>query len=554
MTPAVRYPTNPITPHGAYHLLKGDQPMVALRSGDDTAVFHIMGPLSIPDRTTPESVQLTSIKGLIPPWKTIDQKGATQDGTTYIDTLYDPMEVEMHVSARGRNPQYTRQVLRDLLASIDAKNPSELSWFTPELGRWWAPLRFFKTPLDQFLGSQAKRQPLTLVMRADDGFWRSYDDVSQFRFGYTSAVDLFNYTTTSELGAGWDVAYSGSGTGIIKADGSQVVFTTVNGHTAVARRTGFSTATDNQVVEMDVGRFSQWYHSTDTYTDMWCRMTTSGTAGDNGVRLRIGHRSIRLSYFVSGVETLLRQINMIIPTLTGERYTLIAGIEGDPRVFRLLRNGANVFTVKESGTGSPLGATHRGVGFGGRADGTTVPPTIRAWGTGDNTTVTQTGFVSQTNVGDQPMWTRYTCFGPGKFSFTNGPNSSDVVTFGPLLANQVVQIRTDPRLRGVVDLTSTPPTPQQLDLWKEVLKDFISFATGNNVPPLLQAIESWFGISPPQGNLYSLLHGRFSDVAAIPPKPAGLPAPTNYIKVTIDDGTADSAIIAAGTPRRRMPY
>jgi hypothetical protein len=283
-------------------------------------------------------------------------------------------------------------------------------------------------------------------------------------------------------------------------------------------------------------------------------MGTSGTAGDNGVRARIGHRSIRLSYFVGGVETLLRQINTYIPTSTGEKFMLIAGVEGSARTFKLLRGGAQIVSVTESGTGSPLGASYRGAGFGVYAAGTTVPPTVRAWGVGDNNTVAQSGFVNQTNVGDQPMWSRYTCFGPGRFSFANGPNSADMVTFGPLLRGQVAQIRTDPRKRGVVDLTSTPPTPQELTQWQHAIKDFISFATGNNVPPLLQAIESWFGIQPPQGNLYSLLHGRFSDVAAIPPKPAGQPATPYFIKVSIDDGTADSMMIAAGTPLRRQPY
>ena len=50
-----RWPTNPITPHGAYHLLAGTQPMFAYRSYDDSVVFNLMGPLAHVDPTQPES-------------------------------------------------------------------------------------------------------------------------------------------------------------------------------------------------------------------------------------------------------------------------------------------------------------------------------------------------------------------------------------------------------------------------------------------------------------------------------------------------------------------
>ncbi|EUA18481.1 gp15 domain protein [Mycobacterium xenopi 3993] len=34
--------------------------------------------------------------------------------------------------------------MRDLIASIDAKQQSEFSWLTHDLGYWWAPIRWFK--------------------------------------------------------------------------------------------------------------------------------------------------------------------------------------------------------------------------------------------------------------------------------------------------------------------------------------------------------------------------------------------------------------------------
>jgi hypothetical protein len=56
----------------------------------------------------------------------------------------------------------------------------------------------------------------------------------------------------------------------------------------------------------------------------------------------------------------------------------------------------------------------------------------------------------------------------------------------------------------------------------------------------------------PQGNLYSLLNGRFSE--PIPPKSPGNPAEEYFIKVEIEGGNADSQIIASGIPLRRNPY
>ena len=90
-----------------------------------------------------------------------------------------------------------------------------------------------------------------------------------------------------------------------------------------------------------------------------------------------------------------------------------------------------------------------------------------------------------------------------------------------------------------------------MNIFQQALKDFISFATGNNAPPLLQSIESAFGIAPPQGNPYSLLRGRFS--RPIPARSPGAPLRPYHVKVEIDDGNASSMVLASGTPLRRYP-
>lgn len=344
----VTYPTGPVTPHGQWHIISGTHPDVVLRSPDRSVEFWMSGGRAIPDRfAAPEVAHLTEIKGLIPPWRHIDQKGATQDGVTHIDALYEPTEIEVTVMCKGRDAAHTRRVVRDLYGSLDAINTSELGWFSHDLGYWWTDVRWFKgAPGDPLMGGQQRRQKVSLRLRADDAFWRTY--------ACTATI------TTS-----------------------------------------------------------QW--------------------------------------------------------------------------------------------------------------------------------------VGRTNLGDVPMYDDYICFGPGEFTFTDGPLSSDTVTFGPLLTNQICLVRTDPRKRGVYDLTVTPPPQQALNQWQQFLQRFISFATANNVPPLLQAIESAFGIDPPQGPLYALLDGRFSDNAAIPPKSPGNTVRTYNVWIGISGGSAATKVIVSGVPLRRYP-
>lgn len=542
---------------------------MAFRSYDDNVVFNLMGGPSIPDRTQPESIRVVDLKGLIPPWKSVEQKGATQDGSTWVDALYDPMDVEMVVDAVARNPVYHRKLIRDWIEAWDVKEEGELSWFTHQLGRWWAPVRWAKPPGDSLKIGDHVEQRFTWNAKAYDAFWRSYDCVDSFRFDYKAAFDEFIGTYSNGLGTDWDIVYSGAGSGIVYSGTGTTTFgevqsNIIDGHTAVCRRASFATATNNQAVDIRIGRFTQsWWHPTESYVDVWARMNTSGTVGANGIRLRIGHGTVKLSRFVSSVETVLKQINLRTkPNQTNTRYVLICGWGSDARLYKVYRDGALLLTCKEIGTASMVGSGYRGAGFGVHSDAPTafwgrwsnnhpVPPTVRAWACGDNSTGTQSGFVGLTNVGDQPMWPRFTCFGPGTFTFAAAPGAVDYVQFGPLLENQVMQVRSDPRKRGVIDLTSTPPSPQEAAQVNKALEDVLNFATAGGAPALLESLTTKFGVTTAQGNPYSLLDGRFS--TPIPPKPTGKSAQTVHIQVAIAGGNADSQIIAAGTPLRRYP-
>jgi hypothetical protein len=572
--PAKRYPPGPITPHGAYHLLAGDTPTVKLTAYDNSIVFSMMGGESIPDRTMPECVQIKGMKGLIPPWKQIDQKGATQDGKTFVTSLYDPTEIEIVAMARGRDPQHTRQVYRDLVASIDAIQTSQLSWFTQEMGYWWSDIRWQATPADPLEGIFTNRQAISLKLRGYDAFWRSYDFADQFGFIFQDAVDDFNVPVARGLGSNWTITTQGNpGVGFIFVDGIEAIWSPdTSGSfypavtaTTICRRNGYTSTTDNQVVTTTFTTFAGSYWANNSYNDIWARMRNSGVPGSDGVRLRIGGGTLTLSYFKAGVETVLRQELLLIPPLPGDTWTLVAGspiIDPlgqtviDSRAYTVLRNGSAQMTVEEMGASSQVGSAFRSAGFGVFAGqglfNQSTPAGVGQWSAADNTTIAQSGFVTAINGGDQPMWERFTCYGPGTFNIGDGPNATEFVQFGPLLSNQVAQIRTDPRKYGVIDLSSKPPLQQDLNFWEQAVADYISFATGGNVSAQLQQIESLFGIQPPQGSLYSLLSGRFS--VPVPAKSPGYPLQKYQIPVSISGGNAASAIVAAGTPLRRLPY
>lgn len=559
--PSYRYPTTPITPHGGHSLLKGRVPHVTLRSYDNSIVFNLMGPLSIPDRTQPERVEVTGIKGLTAPWKTIDQKGATQDGISFVDALYDPIEIELDVTCVGRDPAHLRQVVSHLVAALDVKQEAELSWFTPEMGRWFTKVRWLRPDAQTAVtGIKNKTQKMVLRLRADTGFWQNYPSVDSFQFDYSSDVDDFDYTTADgDDITGWNLAYTGAGTGHLYTDGDQAITSFSGVKTVVAQRSGYVCSRDNMVVGIEIGTSANGWPTPDTYIDIWARMNNSGTPGLDGIRCRIGIWTLKISRFVNGVETVLREYQPFvwwwgywaipINPMPGEKWAFIVGTESDPRTYQVMRNGAVMLTVVEGGTDSLVDSSHRRAGFGvasisatNRAEG------VRKWTVGSSATTAQSGYLELFNVGDQPAWPRFTCIGPGTFYIGNGPGSTEFVKFGPLLPNQIMQIRTDPRKRGVVDLSAVPLSQQKYAEWAKARDDYYSFLSVGALPPN----DSAFGVLPPQGNPYQLMSGRFS--VPIPARSPAAPTYSSHIACRIDNGNANSQIIGICTPYRRLPY
>lgn len=573
-----RYPPGPITPVGACHLMSGDLPMVIYRSYDDAIVFHLMGPGAIWDPTQPESVRLKGIKGLMAPWKNIKQKGATQDGETYITSLYDPLEVDLTVIAKGRNPLYARKLIRDWIASWDAKQAGTLSWFTPELGYWWSKLRFAKAPLDALLGGNWTRQQFTWTGEADDSFWRSYDSTDVFAFSYLAAVEDFKYTSAG-LGSNWVVQNNGVGTGVISVNGAFATSDIIGGRCEVAQRHNYVSASDEQIVTLTIGPIDPWPASTSSYLDLWARMENGGTPGQNGVRLRLGYTPgaagkggfppaafIELSYFVAGAKTVLKETAVGVPWQPGDQISLaVGGFNGQLYSYFVQRgtnNSAsstnvtwqNLLTlVHSSPDGSHVGASYRGAGFGMEADSTQIPPSVLGWTAGDSTAAEEAGYVNLFNVGDQKAWPYFILVGPGIFAIGDGPNATQAVTYGPLEQNQMVVIQTDPRKYGVTDLTDSPPpgtpaTSNFLSALEAAQATYQSFVQGGGaVAPQL----SVFGTPFPQGNPYALMSGAFSQ--PLPAKLPGSAATVQQIAVAVESGGPSTAILAGVTPLRRYP-
>lgn len=569
--PEVRYPKNDVTPAGWSVLARGDSPLIWLDSHDGKVRFYLHGGLEIPDPYgAPECVLIErdGLRGLIPTWEHIDTKGATQDGVTLVDSLYNPTEVELQAICRGRNTRKTTEVMRTLVGSLDAQKMSRLNFYTRDLGHWWTDVHWFQGPPNiPFAlppGRTVHRLPLRL--RSPQSFWTSYPHTTMFRMSYASMYEPFNtdYSSDGDLGPNWPQVYHGDGNGYHTTRKGKAVWIdeppywdgreVVNGPYK-----DFHTTTNNQVVDIKIGTFLEWTFPDGAEIHIWGRMDRNpdGTWGGSGVKAQIGLFGVQLSRYNDHVETVMKRA-LIFPPLPKDHWTLVCGEQGNERLFKILRNGHPVLTHRETDNGSELGEDYRGVGFGVRAGGAIItqatPSEILKIEAGDNATVSQTGWLECRNIGDQPMYMDYTLFGPGTFRIYDGPMSDEYVEVGPLLKDQIWFVRTDPRSNTTLiqDLSAVPQSPQELNLWQKVWSNFLSFA-GIGTGRLGEQLKSLAGITPPQGPPYRYMKGRFSSNAAIPPKPSTGRAAPYFVKCEIVDGNADSKIVASGEPKLRMP-
>lgn len=564
---ASTFPPGQISQLGKQLLKENRAPHITYVSPNGTK-FYLSGPLA-PTLGAQNGVALMTISGLTPPFRHLDNQGAHQDGTTWVDSVYEPGEIDMVCEASGLTPSDMRRVMRSWLGAWNPKEQGRLHVFTPEGGEWWARVRPLKSFNDQITYSHTNygTQKFTWAARNDDAFWESFDSVDTFRMTLMSgkASDSFDGAASSTLGSNWVQTYkSGSnynGYCGLSGDGSARWYPNVGDREVINRRIGANstTTTDYQVVSIQLKSPVGFDFLGGVYVDIWGRMDANG----NGIRARIGgiggsFSNVILSSFTNNgnTETVLWRQPLKLRPLWNETWTLVCGTENGVRNFKIQRGkGHTVVSYKETGTNSRLGSAYRGFGFGMAAGNSLLqyqvaPPDIKYWEAGDNTPITQSGKLDLVNRGELEAWPRYLVYGPGTFTFSDADNTANKITFGPLLEDQIALVTTLPRLRGVVDLSPALPE-QELTNKQKLITKLVDLATNNNTPPLLEQFESKFGILPPQGPLYGLLNGRFT--TPIRGRDNDGPPVVTSIEVSITDGNAESKVIGAVTPRRRWP-
>jgi hypothetical protein len=558
----VRLPSGPITPHGVYHLMKGDQPVVWLTSHDGTVITDLVGPWSTPDKyEAPECVQLgDSPKGLIAAWTSIDQQGANEDGKTFIDAANEALEIDLPVRCVARDGVHLRRVINLLIGSIDSIRTATLHWWTPDQGYWYTPVRWFKPPPEGFqIGGQQRVWEWTLRLRGDGGFWRGLPDVDEFRFAYDAMREDFDVDYPDSLGPDWPMRLTGRGGGYPYVHRGaarwrdQPGFLT-EGRTLVAGpRRDFETETNNQVIEVDLASLLAFGAAVDVFGRMGRQ--TDGAWNGYGTRYRIVGSTIQLHAINNYVETHINTWLNFVPPLPGETWYFEFGDEeGNERAHRVRRgffNGSvTAFKAEDEGAVAQVGPNFRGVGWGSYATGSWIgqgdPAAITSIRAGDATTSTQSGHLERFNVGTVPRWDTYTLTGPGIFEIATGPGSSQMVKVGPLLPNQVVRLNTDGQKARIQDFTRVPATAAELLEYREWLDELKSWA-----PDADEANASVFGVVPPQGNMHRTIEGWFT--RPIPPRLASGKAQIHTVAVSISGGNANSRIVASGVPRQRGP-
>lgn len=554
------YPSGQVTRYGRQLLEEMVDPQITVVSPGGEHIFYLSGPLAPMPGCQTGVVLSKSIRGLHPLFNHLDYRGARQDGVSWADTVYDPAEIDLDLEFTGRTSSELRQVVRDWVSSWDPRRQCTLSWWTPEFGEWWCRPRLLKAPADALVRSPGRhlRMPMSWAIRNDDAFWQSTDSISTYKLNPLVAVDNFNRTDhVSSLGSDWTVWYDTTpahgAVGLKSGSAYWYPFGT-GANRFVARHSSTST-TDFQTITVDLGGFYEFPLPANAGIDILGRMNSAGTTY---VRCRVTSTSITISAIVGGDEEWSYTKALASALGWNEKITFMLGTsDGKPMQFRVLRNGFEALTTTDPGF-SAIGSSNRRWGFGMKivAASPTQKPlaNITQWSAADTQQISDgNAFLSLTNRGTEKVYPKFVCYGPGLFHFGNGSGRiglSSVVQFGPLAPGQIAVLDSNPRKRGVIDIS--PATPGAApSIQSGFMQSLWSLATSGNYQLLLSAFTSLFGVIPSQGPLYSKLYGRFS--RPLDGHVDGTDLVTEKVYCAITGGNADSKIIGGITPLRRWP-
>lgn len=173
------YPAD-VTPYGQYLLEEQIEPSIYYTAPDGGPTFYLNGGYA-PFPGVQDGMILQAISGVSPPFKHLMSQGAHQDGATWNDAVYDPMEIDMTLQASATDAAGLSAVVSDWISAWDPRKPGRLTWESAEAGTWWADVRLFKAWPDQMVRSARRwrKQTFTHSCVATDPFWKSTMSVAQ---------------------------------------------------------------------------------------------------------------------------------------------------------------------------------------------------------------------------------------------------------------------------------------------------------------------------------------------------------------------------------------
>lgn len=517
------FPSGPMPPLAASQLLNGidEHLFVTNDNGSVPIQFWLKGPFSpcAPGLPGQDGIVLQSVEGMAPNFKHKDLQAATQDGVTWTDTVYDPAEITLVGQLHAATPQGLTNVLDAWMGAWNPKQQLIVEHISLDGGYWRARARLNSTWLGPIKNDRRfLYRPLTHKFRIDDAFWEGVISMSTWAPTPDQSFGEEFDAESGSLSSSWTVTYSSGHTGsIVLANGIGAYWSdTGNSTQSVEAIYTTQTATDYQIVTIRMGGAWEGFNlGGSAYNDIWARVDGAG----NGILCRIGTFSVAVYRFNSGVPTQMYWMPLRLPPLPNESWTFFCGANpaAGPRNYALWRgaasfySGAWVLGFAEPGTGSVVGSSARGTGWGmvtaNTAGGMLYPVPLRSFSAGDNPNAGSGGYVTLCNIGTEDGWPDYTLYGPGTFDIADLGRGT--VSIGPLASGQVAQVTTLPRIRSVVDV--------------------------NN----------------PSNNLYPLMNGRFS--TPIPGVALPNQAQSVQIPVAISGASGVSSITATLTPRRVHP-
>ncbi|MBO0676779.1 hypothetical protein JRC04_04805 [Mycolicibacterium sp. S2-37] len=194
---SITYPPGPVTPYQSQLLLEGIDPQITYISPDQKRKFYISGAMSpvAPGVPGQDGIVLAEpLSGIQSPFKHIDSQGARQDGVTWDDTVYEPMEIDMKLEAHAATTAGLQRVMSDWIAATPPEEMGRLEYYTPKTGLWWVQTRPAETIQSKPKNSPHRqlRWPFVHTARVDNAFWYGVDSISKKEGNGTFHLPLTN--------------------------------------------------------------------------------------------------------------------------------------------------------------------------------------------------------------------------------------------------------------------------------------------------------------------------------------------------------------------------